>query len=226
MDIKLYFTEAGTGFPLILLHGNGESCDYFSHQIPYFSRTHHVYALDTRGHGKSPRGTAPFTLDQFAEDLFWFMEEHNITQADLLGFSDGGNIALLFALRHPEHVRKLVLNGANLSPEGVKTSVQFPIELGYRLVSFFARFDQKAVARQELLGLMVLQPHIMPEQLSALSMPVLVIAGTKDMIREDHTRLIAASIPDSRLVLLDGNHFVAASNSDAFNAAAGEFFNG
>ena len=62
MDIQLHFTKTGSGFPLILLHGNGEDSSYFEHQIPVFSRTHTVYAVDTRGHGKSPMGTAPFGI--------------------------------------------------------------------------------------------------------------------------------------------------------------------
>ena len=75
MDIKLYFVEQGQGQPMILLHGNGESCEYFEHQIPCFSSDYHVIAIDTRGHGKSPRGEKPFTIKQFAEDLHDFMDE-------------------------------------------------------------------------------------------------------------------------------------------------------
>ena len=91
MDIKHYYTESGQGDPIILLHGNGENCSYFSRQMDAFSKWFHVYAIDTRGHGKTPRGDMPFTIRQFAEDLLGFMEEHRIGKAHLLGFSDGGN---------------------------------------------------------------------------------------------------------------------------------------
>ena len=74
MDIRLHYLEKGKGTPLLLLHGNGESAEYFEHQISFFSEKYHVYALDTRGHGKSPRGEAPFTLEQFALDLEAFMD--------------------------------------------------------------------------------------------------------------------------------------------------------
>ena len=133
MDIKLHCREQGSGAPLILLHGNGEDSTYFEHQIERLSRTFRVIALDTRGHGRSPRGSAPFTIRQFADDLLAFMDEHGIERAHLLGFSDGGNIALVFALAHPERVGKLVLNGANLDAGGVKPSVQLPIVMGYRM---------------------------------------------------------------------------------------------
>mgnify|MGYP002264834782 CR=1 FL=1 len=54
MDIEHFYIEKGRGFPLILLHGNGESCEYFSRQISYFKENYRVIAVDTRGHGKSP----------------------------------------------------------------------------------------------------------------------------------------------------------------------------
>ena len=100
MDIQLNYIEKGSGEPLILLHGNGEDSTYFVHQIESFSKEYRVLALDTRGHGKTPRGTAPFTIRQFAEDLCAFMDQHEIPKAHILGFSDGGNIALTFALRY------------------------------------------------------------------------------------------------------------------------------
>lgn len=101
MDIQLHFTKTGSGPPLLLLHGNGEDSSYFVHQLPVFSRDFTVYAVDTRGHGKSPRGSAPFTLSQFADDLLDFLDQQGLPQADILGFSDGGNIALLFACAIP-----------------------------------------------------------------------------------------------------------------------------
>ena len=64
-----------------------------------FAEHYHIYAVDTRGHGRTPRGSAPFTISQFADDLKEFMDAHKIERAHILGFSDGGNIALMFAIR-------------------------------------------------------------------------------------------------------------------------------
>lgn len=213
--------KSGQRPPLLLLHGNGEDGTYFAHQIEEFSRDFTVYAIDTRGHGKSPRGAAPFTISQFADDLLAFMDQQGLPQADILGFSDGGNIALTFALRHPDRVRRLILNGANLDPKGVKPLVQLPIVLGYHLASLSK--SPKARAHAELLGLMVNEPHIDPSELKKLAMPVLVIAGTKDMIQERHTRLIAASIPGARLALIPGDHFIASKAPTTFNRAVRQF---
>lgn len=223
MSIQLHYIEKGQGEPLILLHGNGEDNTYFVHQIEYFSRTRRVIALDTRGHGKSPRGSAPFTIRQFAEDLCAFMNELHIEKADILGFSDGGNIALVFAIQYPERVKRLILNGANLDTRGVKPSIQLSIVIGYRIASVFAKKSPDAKRNAEMLGLMVNDPNIAVEELKKVTAKTLVIAGTKDMIREKHTRLIAEKLPDARLVLIPGDHFIANKESKAFNRVVEEF---
>ena len=161
-DIQFYSIERGTGEPLILLHGNGEESRYFARQIRHFAKTRKVIAIDTRGHGQSPRGNAPFTIRQFAEDLHDFMEEKGIERADILGFSDGGNTALAFALQYPQKVRRLILNGANLYPSGMKPSIVLPIWAGYGAASLLAPVSQKAKKQKELLGLMVKDPYIRP----------------------------------------------------------------
>lgn len=222
-DISLHFVEQGGGKPLILLHGNGEDGSYFKHQINCFSADYRVIAIDTRGHGQSSRGEKPFTIVQFAEDLHDFMDEKGIAKAILLGFSDGGNIALTFALKYPERVERMIVDGANLFPRGVKPLYQWPIEIGYRIAKLFAKKTDKAKQNAEMLGLMVNEPHINPVELARLTMPVLVVAGTKDMIKESHTRLIHNSLPNAQLVILEGDHFVANKNAEAFNKAVKEF---
>ena len=222
-DISLHFVEKGRGKPLILLHGNGEDGSYFEHQIDCFSADYRVIALDTRGHGQSPRGKKPFTIVQFAEDLHDFMDENGIDQAVLLGFSDGGNIALTFALKYPDRVVRMIVDGANLFPSGVKPLYQWPIEIGYRIAKHFAKKSEKAKQNAEMLGLMVNEPHIDPVELARLTMPVLVVAGTKDMIKDKHTRLIYKSLPNARLSIIEGDHFVANKNAAAFNKEVSEF---
>ena len=223
MDIKLSFIEKGSGFPLILLHGNGEEQGYFKHQIDYFSDFFRVIAIDTRGHGQSPRGEMPFTISQFADDLYEFIQEQKIKKAHILGFSDGGNIALKFTLKYPEFVEKLILNGANLDPSGVKKTAQIPIEIGYKIASFFAAKSENAKRNAEMLGLMVNDPFIDAESLAKIKCEALVIAGTKDLILERHSRLIANRIENSDLVFIKGDHFVAAKNPLAFNKAVKDF---
>ena len=223
LEIKHHYIELGEGFPLILLHGNGEDVSYFAHQMEPFAKHFRVIAIDTRGHGQTPRGNAPFTIRQFAEDLLGFMDQHSIEKAHILGFSDGGNIAMVFAMAYPERVEKLILDGANLDAAGVKRSIQIPIEIGYRIAKIFAGKSPGAKKNAELLGLMVNDPNVKPEELARIQCPTLVIAGSKDMIKEGHTRLIARSIPGAQMVIIPGNHFVANKNPDAFNEAVLRF---
>lgn len=223
MDNYLNYIEKGSGEPFVLLHGNGESSEYFDRQIEYFSAFRRVIAVDTRGHGKSPRGNRPFTLSQFADDLKKFLDYLGITRTALLGFSDGGNIALIFSLRYPDYVERLILNCANLYPSGMKPTVLLPMLSAFCLYSLSARFNPKAMRKKELLSLMVCEPHIKPKELSAISTPVLVIAGSCDMIRARHTKKMSRLFKNGSLCIVEGTHFIAAENSAAFNESVSRF---
>lgn len=204
MDILLYYQEQGEGEPLFLLHGNGEDGTYFVNQTTYFSDRYRVIAVDTRGHGKSPRGMAPFTMEQFALDLHKLMNRLQIQKAVILGFSDGANIAMKFALKYPDRVKALILNGGNLDTRGVKRSIQIPIEIGYRFAKLFAGKSEEAKSHMEILGLMVNEPNIRPEELRAIQAPTLVVAGTRDMIKQSHTEIIVKNIPNAKLSIIPG----------------------
>ncbi len=204
MDVQLHYVVRGSGGPLILLHGNGEDSTYFSHQIAYFQKSYRVIAIDTRGHGKTPRGEEPFTISQFADDLYVFMKQHEIRRADMLGFSDGANIALLFTIRHPERVNRLILNGANLNPGGLRTSVRFSLMKEYRAAKAAADESEEAYRKMELLELMV-------------------NVGDDDMIKKSHSKKIYKKLPAAKLVIIPGNHFIANENYDLFNLEVANF---
>ena len=228
MDISLYYEERGAGFPLVLLHGNGESHEYFARQMEPFSRAFRVLAPDTRGHGRSPRGEGAFTLRRFADDLYDFLRARGIERAHILGFSDGGNLAIKFALQWPQMVEKLILNGANVEMFlGVKPQVQLPIYAGYGVASLFSRISRKAARKRDVLGLMVHPYGVRMDDLARLEMPTLIIVGEHDMIKDRQTREMAAHIPHCRVeVFRDGDHFVAAKQPSRFNRTVMEFILG
>ncbi len=215
--IKHFYIEEGEGNPLIMLHGNGESNEYFSKQIGVFDEYFRIFALDTRGHGKTPRGEKPFTLNQFADDLLDFMNDKKIEKADILGFSDGGNIAMIFAIKYPERVDKLVLNGANFNTKGTKWYFQRLIDIEYKIGLKKADKSGKRKRKIELLSIMVNEPDIPEEDLKKIKAPTLVIAGTRDLIKRKHTEEIARLIPDSKLCIIKGNHAVARMNPREYN---------
>ncbi len=120
-------------------------------------------------------------------------------------------------------VDRLILNGANLNPRGVKKRTQIPIEIVYRIAKRFEKNSDKAKANAEMLGLMVHDPNINIEELAKLKAKTLVIAADNDMIKEEHTRSIAKKIPGAKLCILKGNHFVANKDPEAFNKVVLEF---
>lgn len=219
-----YFPADPQAPTLILLHGNGEDHTYFVKQIPAFSPHFRLALMDTRGQGQSTGGDGELNFSVFAADLLALMDHLQIAKAHLLGFSDGGNLALTFALAHPERVQSLILNGANLNPGGVKLSSQLPIVLGYGCCRLLSPFSRKARQNGAVLGLMVNHPHIPPQALATLTMPALVIVGERDMIRDRHSQLIARSLPNAQFVRIPGgDHFCAAKCPEVFNHAVLSF---
>lgn len=222
-EIDLYCVEKGQGTPLIMLHGNGEDHSYFAGQLDFFAEKYRVFAIDTRGHGQSPRGTKPFTIKQFADDLYAFMNTRRLDRAVILGFSDGANIAMEFALHHPERIQKMILDGGNLYPSGMKPRYLLSVVVFFLTESFLSLFSEKHRKKAELMRLMAKEPRMSPSELAGIDTPTLVMAGTDDMIRSSHTRLIAGSLPNSQLVILQGDHFVASKCPDEFNKAVSLF---
>ncbi|HRR35682.1 MAG TPA: alpha/beta hydrolase, partial [Clostridia bacterium] len=173
----------------------------------------------------SPRGDAPFTLNQFAEDLNDFFLQHKISKANILGFSDGGNIAMIFTMKYPEKVSKLILNGANLNPDGVKGYFNVFLKFMYKIFKCLSKISKNSNKYLEMMSLMVNEPDIDVNGLKKISVPTLVIAGTNDLIKEEHTRLIASAIPDSKLVFIKGDHFIVSKKPEEFNDAVNSFLN-
>lgn len=226
-DADIYYRIYGKGDrTILLLHGNGEDWTCFLGQIETFASEYTVITMDSRGHGKSNCGTCPLTLKQIGRDAVRLLRLLKIPTAILIGFSDGANIAMEIALHSTYPLEKLVLAGGNLYPSGVKMSVQLPTIIHHKffeiLAHFLPRFRQKA----DILGLMVHEPNISPKSLHSISIPTLVLAGEHDMIRAKHTKLIARSIPESKLVIIpNANHFIFGKWAEQTNRVILDFLN-
>lgn len=227
MDIKMNYIEKGAGKPLIMIHGNEESCAYFAGQFDYFAdKGFRCIAPDSRAHGDTPRGTAPLTIRQMTDDIIGFMDELGIDKADFIGFSDGGNIMLIMAMKYPERIGRMIVDGANLSLDGVAQGAIDWVMSEYNGTAELADKDPAAKLRMEILGLMVNDPNIDPEDLTRISVPTLVMAGEEDLILKEHTELIASKIPGAQLAFCEGDHFCAREKPKAFNKIAGAFLLG
>lgn len=217
---NIYFQVFGEDHrPVIMfIHGNREDWHAFDKQIRPFSKLYRIVTIDSRGHGRSSFGMRPLTIELMADDVIAVMDELKIEQANIIGFSDGGNIAIQIALQHPERIKKLVLAGANLYPTGMKMVSQIPIVIAYLLCRITSRLSKRAKKKASLLDLMVHQPNFDSEELKRIQSPTLVLAGEKDVIKEEHTKLIARCIPTSKLQVLEGvNHFIFKEESKKVN---------
>ncbi|WP_407535075.1 alpha/beta fold hydrolase [Elizabethkingia miricola] len=210
-DAKIYYEEYGKGQPLILLHGNNGSISDFSKQIPFFAKNYRVIAVDTRGQGRSTDLTQDaYSYEKFASDLYQVIKSLNLEQVDIIGWSDGGNTALIFNYEHPEMVNRIVTIGANMNPAGVKETL---IEQVKKQV---AGNDPKT--NQRLIQLMLNHPDIKSNQLSLITNPVLVVAGSDDVIKDEHTRLIHKLIRNSELAIIpNATHYIPFEQPEKLN---------
>ena len=129
-----------------------------------------------------------------ADDLHVFIKLLKIEKPVVYGFSDGGIASLLLEIRHPGTASALIVSGANTKPSGLK--------LWYRVGAWNA-FQR---TRDPLINLMLSEPHIKKEELESINIPVLITAGEKDLVRRRNTEFIRNSIPDSKLMILSGEH--------------------
>ena len=208
----------------ILLHGNGEDGRLFSKNIDAFCDGCYVITVDSRGHGNSTHGEQKLTIDLMAEDLSKLCDELNIGKFKLLGFSDGGNIALTYAVRHPERLSGLVVVGANIDPAGIKFFYRSDMIIKYLFANMFYKNNKVKKIRFELLDLMVNYPHIAPRLLKNIVCPTLVVDAQYDVIKCSHTDLIAKYIPNSTQVRIKkAHHNVFADAPDRVNKLVHDF---
>lgn len=149
----------------------------------------------------------------------------HVKKANIVGWSDGGIIGLLMAIKYPGHVNKLAITGANLEPTDKAVDGKALKEIGKQLQQW--QKDTTARGRMEtrLFTMMLNEPHIPVDSLKQIKAPVLVMAGEHDVILQKHTELIAKSIPNSTLYIFKGaTHYVPVDQPDAFNKEVMEFF--
>ena len=188
--IDLFYKKTGRGRPLLLVHGNGEDHRIFDEAVELLQKDFCCYCVDSRGHGQS--SVVPVLhYEDMAQDMIALMEALDLRDAVFYGFSDGGIVGLLAAARC-ERITTLIVSGANVTPFGVKPWLRL-------LVRGMHRFT-----KDPKLALMLNEPLISDDVLHGIRARTLVLAGSRDLIREEHTRHIADVIPGAKLRILEG----------------------
>ena len=190
--VTLHYAKVGEGRPIVLIHGNAEDHNLFETEIGQLADAgYQVYAPDSRGHGANePLGEYHFR--DMAEDIYQFIGAMGLEKPALYGHSDGGIIALMLEIMHPGTLGIMAISGANLTPEGI-------------IPSFLEEYTE--IYRKDsdpLIKLMLTEPHIDPEELRNIRIPVLVTVGEDDLILREETDRIVASLPDAELIVVPG----------------------
>lgn len=219
----LHVADTGSGPVVLLLHGNGEDGASLAPVAADLARDHRVLSPDARGHGRSPRGTGPLTIARMADDAAAVLAGAGVGvepvagPADVVGYSDGGNVGLMLALRHPAAVRSLVVYGANVDPAGLTARTRAEVTAAWLGQRARGLVDPAARARAEVTDLMVRQPRIPLRALARVRVPVLVAAGEHDVIRRAHTEAVAAALPAGRCLIVPGaDHGLPLADPAAF----------
>ncbi len=234
--IALYYAIYGHGRPLLLLHGGLASSDVWAAQIPAFAREHEVIVVDSRGHGRSTRDdTLPFSYDLMAADVIALLDVLHVPRASIVGWSDGGIIGLVLAIKHPERVDRLFAFGANFDPTGVKPDVaNDPVFSAYiaeagrsyrRLSPTPDDYDAFVAAVSTMWST---QPNLTAAELGRITAPTMIADGEYDeAIRRDHTEALARAIPGARLLIMPGvSHFAHIQAPEEYNHAVLGFIDG
>lgn len=232
---------------LVFIHGAGESAEIWQKQVDYFSPAHRVHALDLPGHG-ARRGEQPLDRHELnADDVLRALDKLGWERPVLVGYSMGGAIALLIALRHPPRASGLVLvaTGARLRmhPDFLERARRraedphAPAEPPVSLEQTVAPSTSPAILDWLRPRTMTAPPQAIYAdflannsfdvmgQLGGIAVPTLVIGGSEDrMAPSKFSQYLAENIPRSRLVILPNcGHYPQAEQADLFNKAVEEF---
>lgn len=198
------------GEPLLLLPPNGGDMHSFDGSIlPEMTKHFKVICMSPRATGKSDWVEGAMTFEAMSEDIAALLDYLNIKKTRIFGFSDGGNLGVVFTLAHQERVEALAIMGSNINTWGTNTFDQIQITYQYIILCIEAWLydDPEYGRRRDIKGMMVGQPSLTFEDISAIKVPVLNIFGEHDMIQRWHSKKITKSIEGAQeLMIVGGGH--------------------
>jgi pimeloyl-ACP methyl ester carboxylesterase len=197
--INLYYETHGTGRPLVLLHGGLGSGEMFGPILPALAADHQVIAVDLQGHGRTADIDRPIDVRLMADDIAALIEHLGFDQADVMGYSLGGGVAWMTAIRHPEVVRRAVVASANIRRSAIYPEMLAEqAKVGPEAVEFlkatpmYELYQRVAPRPQDfgrLLGKMgeaMARDFDFSAEVRGLKVPTLIVAADADMAPPSH----------------------------------------
>jgi pimeloyl-ACP methyl ester carboxylesterase len=202
--VKIAYRVHGHGPRLLLLHGGGGSSLGLSRQILDFGKRFTVIAPDSRSHGGSDDPGDTLSYHVMAEDWIALLDKLKVARVDIIGWSDGGIVALDLALHHPDRVRKLVMFGVNFTPDGVDPATLDWLRRSWAEDSAAAEVTVPLPLDARLHRLWLTQPNFTITELHTIEVPTLVAVGDHDLPTLEHTIALARAIPRAQLCVIPG----------------------
>lgn len=223
----MYCEAYGHGSPLLMIHGNNGSISTFASIIPYFAQKYHVIVADSRAQGRSVDHKDSLTFEMMADDEIALMNAMHLDSANVLGWSDGGIVALLMAIRHPEKVIRIATSGANLRPDSgaIDPKIWKEQQRIYDLSKNKALKTSDEKNKWKIFLLDCFQPNIPLKDVRSIHCPAFIIGGDHDIIPVKHTIEISRNIPNSKLwIVSNSGHATFIEHEDEFNKRVDQFF--
>ncbi len=197
--INLYFETHGAGRPLILLHGGLMSGEMFAPLLPTLTERHQVILVDLQGHGRTADIDRPIEAPLMADDIAALIDHLGLDRPDVAGFSMGGGVALLTAIRHPDKVGKVVAGSANIRRDAIypdmlaqqsqvnAAAAEFMKETPmYELYQRVAPRPEDFGRVLDKLGATMQKDFDYTEQVRGLRVPTMIVAADADMAPPSH----------------------------------------
>lgn len=217
--IEVYYEVHGpsSDIPLVLLHGGGSTIEStFGRILPCLTRHRQVIAIEEQGHGRTSDRNQPFSFESSADDVAALLQQLDVGRADVFGWSNGGNVALQVAVRHPDRVRKLVFASAMTKREGAHPGLWEFMEqaefsnMPQGLKDAFLKVNpdtaQLRVMHDKDAARMRGFQDVPDEIVQSIRAATLILIADRDVVKTEHAVELTRLISGARLLVLPGGH--------------------